>query len=449
MLDIDRSTLFLNFTVTILICIVFVLMLWYQHRNRYQGLFVLLLSHVLNLTSVALIFLRGTIGDFYSIILSNTLTMIAMFCMLLGLEKFLGVRLKHTLQYLFLLLFMLAQVYFTWIVPNMAARNVNVSIGHIVFCSSIVYLLFYRTPKSLRSLTREIGIVYFLFSLVNLVRFHDQLGHVDELNVQNSELMRLDLFILMLYQVFLIASGFVTTHMVNRRLKQDVQNDEKELKLSQNILKNLFVNLKSEYEDGRINLATQIDNNLNQSLASLRMNIGIIKKELSGAGKAVTPELISLVDEVYEQTGDTIERSVSLMNKVRNEMLYLYGIEEAIMLNIEEIQSQTVIICDYKIGTERLDLERKQSFTLFSLYEDVVVLLVNNGKTEKIEIELEKESEIVRLKITATGNNADLNTEVSDENSQIAVLKEKVQLANGTLSVKSLSDRESIITIEL
>ncbi len=391
--------------------------------------------------------------------------------MLLGLEKFLGVRLKHTLQYLFLLLFMLAQVYFTWIVPNMAARNVNVSIGHIVFCSSIVDLLFYRTPKALRSLTREIGIVYFLFILVNLVRFHDQLGHVDELNVQNSELMRLDLFILMLYQVFLIASGFVTTHMVNRRLKQDVQNDEKELKLSQNILKNLFVNLKSEYEDGRINLATQIDNNLNQSLASLRMNIGIIKKELSGAGKAVTPELISLVDEAYEQTGDTInqvctlhfqsvdeayeqtgdtiERSVSLMNKVRNEMLYLYGIEEAIMLNIEEIQSQTVIICDYKIGAERLNLERKQSFTLFSLYEDVVVWLVNNGKTEKIEIELEKENEIVRLKIIATGNNADLNTEVSDENSQIAVLKEKVQLANGTLSVKSLSDRESIITIEL
>ena len=28
------------------------------------------------------------------------------------------------------------------------------------------------------------------------------------------------------------------------------------------------------------------------------------------------------------------------------------------MLNIEEIQSQTVINCDYKIGTERLDLER-------------------------------------------------------------------------------------------
>ena len=88
MLDIDRSTLFLNFTVTILICIVFVLMLWYQHRNRYQGLFVLLLSYVLNLTSVALIFLRGTIGDFYSIVLSNTLTMVACFVCFWGLKNF-------------------------------------------------------------------------------------------------------------------------------------------------------------------------------------------------------------------------------------------------------------------------------------------------------------------------------------------------------------------------
>ena len=269
MIDIDKKTLFFNFTITIILSLIFVFMLWYQHRSRYQGLFLILSTFILNLFSTTLIFLRNTIGDFYSIVLSNELTMIGMFCILVGLEKFIGVRSKHALYYLYLLLFMIVQSYFTWIIPNMAARNVNISIGLIIFCLNIVILLFYRTPKTLRNVTKEIGIVFALFIVVNCIRFYNQLSIVPIYTIENQKLMNFDLFILLLYQIFVIAVGFVTIHMVNKRLKQDILNDEKQIILSRNILKNLFVNLQTEYENGKINLATQIDNNLNQSIGSI------------------------------------------------------------------------------------------------------------------------------------------------------------------------------------
>ena len=449
MIDIDKKTLFFNFTITIILSLIFVFMLWYQHRSRYQGLFLILSTFILNLFSTTLIFLRNTIGDFYSIVLSNELTMIGMFCILVGLEKFIGVRSKHALYYLYLLLFMIVQSYFTWIIPNMAARNVNISIGLIIFCLNIVILLFYRTPKTLRNVTKEIGIVFALFIVVNCIRFYNQLSIVPIYTIENQKLMNFDLFILLLYQIFVIAVGFVTIHMVNKRLKQDILNDEKQIILSRNILKNLFVNLQTEYENGKINLATQIDNNLNQSLAALRMNLGIIKKKLSNNEQTVTPELISLVEQTYSQTGLTIERSLTLMNNVRNEILYLYGIVEAIKFNIEELQKQTDIICNFKINSEDIELEKKQSFALFNLYQDIIIAILNNNKTEKIEIQLEKEDEVVRLKITLNGETIDWNYKEVDENSQISILKEKVTLANGVLDIRQLNSIESIIIMEI
>lgn len=449
MFDIDKKTLFLDFTATIIICIIFIFMLWYNHKNRYQGLFLIWFSYVLNIVSSTLIFLRDTVGDFYSIVLSNELTMIGMFCIFVGLEKFIEVRSKHTLYYLYLVLFMIAQSYFTLVIPNMAARNVNISVGHIVFCTSIVFLLFYRTPKSLRNITREIGIVFIFFIAVNIIRFFDQLSIVPVYRADNLKLMNFDLYILLLYQIFAIATGFVSVHMVNKRLNQDILNDEKEIILSRNILKKLFVNLQTEYENDKIDFATQIDNNLNQSLAALRMNLGFIKKKLSKNEQTINPELISLVEQTYRQTGITIESSLSLMHNVRNEILYLYGIVDAIKLNIEEIQKQTDIICNFKYSSENIELEKKRSFALFNLYQDVIFWLLNSNETEKVEIELEKEDKVVRLKIIIIANNLDWTDKEVDENSQIAILNEKATIANGTLHIKKLSDTESLIIIEI
>ena len=201
MIDIDKRTLFLDFTVSIIICIIFICMLWYHHKNRYKGLFLILSSFVLNLISSALIFLRGSIGNFFSIIFSNELTMVGMLCIFVGLERFIGVRSKHVFYYLYLIVFMIIHSYFTWIIPNMAARNVNIAIGHIIFSTSIVYLLFYRTPKALRNITKEIGIVFLFFIVVNIIRFYDQLSIAPIYTADNQKLMSFDLFILLFYEI--------------------------------------------------------------------------------------------------------------------------------------------------------------------------------------------------------------------------------------------------------
>jgi len=449
MIDIDKRTLFLDFTITNIVGIIFIFMLWYQHKNRYQGLSFILVSYLLNLISTPLIYLRNIIGDFYSIVLSNELTMIGMFCILLGLEKFIGLRSRHYLSYIYLLTFVLIQSYFTWIIPNMAARNVNISFGHIFFCVNLVYLLFYRTPKSLRNITQEAGIFFLLFIVVNCIRFYDQLHIAPIYALDKPEQMKFDLFILLLYQIFILAFSFVIIHIINKRLEQDILKDEEEIRLSRNILKNMIVNLQSEYENEKINLATQIDNNLNQSLAALLINLGIIKKKLTNSDQQISTEIIQLVEQTYNHTGITIERSLGLMNEIRNEILYLFGIVEAIKFSIEEIQKQKGITCTFQSSPENIELEKKQSFALYNIYQDIIGIILNGNQTNKLYTELESDGLALKLKITANGKCFEIDSNPVDEASQFAILKEKVALINGLLDVRHLNNDETIITIEI
>lgn len=449
MIDLDKKTLFIDISITIVVSLIFIFRLWYQHRKRYSGLSLILVYFILNVISALLIFFRSIVSDFFSIVFSNGITMISMFCILLGLEKFIGVRSKHYHIYIYLLLFLIIQSYFTWIIPNMAARNINISIGHIFFSSNLAILLYYRTPKELRNITKELVIVFSLFIVVNIVRLYDQLSIVTIYSNEKQFLMNFDIYILLLYQAFALALSFAFVQMINNRLKQDILNNEKEIILSRNILKRLIVNNQAEYENGKINLATQIDNNLNQSLAALRLNLGFIKKKMTNNEQNICPEIIKLVEQTYMQTGLTIERSLSLMNEVRNEILYLYGIEEAIKLNIEDIKKETNLICTFKYKSDKKEIDKKLSLELFILYQDIIAVLLNKNSTDKIQITLEIEKTVIRLTIIENGNSFDQNNEPLTENSVPAILKEKAALINGSLEIIQLNSTETILALEI
>ena len=96
---------------------------------------------------------------------------------------------------------------------------------------------------------------------------------------------------------------------------------ENALKSSRDILKRIVLNLHSEHDKEKISLATQIDNRLSQSLAALRINVGLLKKMLTNKDCEVSGEILQLVDNTYNQTGTTIEESQALMGQMRNEII--------------------------------------------------------------------------------------------------------------------------------
>lgn len=218
---------------------------------------------------------------------------------------------------------------------------------------------------------------------------------------------------------------------------------EREIKKSRDILKKLVVNLQTEHEIEKINLASQIDNSLNQSLAALRLNIGTLKKGLRSDGNVVSDKLMNLVDNTYSQAGTTIERSLSLMNNMRNEVLHLLGFVEAVTYSVEEIEKKGTVRCRFHCGLKKTEMDRNKSTVLFHILQEVLNHILQANQARRLEIVLDRKDELLLLTIIEDGNSFADYFGRNNDNSPLHVMREKTALFNGILDVK----QEGLFTV--
>ncbi|MFT3751688.1 MAG: PAS domain S-box protein [Paludibacter sp.] len=563
---IDLRTIYLNFILTDFISLIFIVLLWYQNRKRYDGLHLLVFDFLFQLVCISLVFVRGLIPDFVSIVISNLLGMIAAWFGLLGLERFVGRKSNQLHNVLFLLLFLIVQIYFSSFDQNLTYRNLNIATGYLFFGVQSAWLLLYRTSRKLRPFTLNTGIVFVYLSFVNLVRivffFLSETG-----NEQNYfHASSFESMIAVFYQVTLLLLCFFVVLMINKRLVSDItqeeqklsiayhavpyaiiitrkedgciidvnegfqqiskysrdevigknsrelhlwsHNDERdllvtelqkngvvkdlefdfriksgdmvvgnlscinisvddqdcmlsvitditeqkrvesEIKKSRDILKKLVVNLQTEHEIEKINLASQIDNTLNQSLAALRINIGTLKKGLKSMGNVVSDELLLLVDGTYNQAGNAIERSLGLMNNMRNEVLHLLGFVEAVTYSVEEIEKKSNVSCRFYCALQKVELDQNKSTVLFNVFQEVLKTILQANQARKLEIVLERKEDVLSLVIIEDGNSFEDYFGRNNDNSPLHVLKEKAALFNGVLDIKK-EEINTVISIEM
>jgi len=563
---IDLRTIYLNFILTDFISLIFIVLLWYQNRKRYSGLHLLAFDFLLQLICITLIFLRGVIPDFISIVAANFGGIVAAWLGLVGFEKFVDRKSNYWLNGFVVLAFLLIQLYFTFFDPELLFRSLNIAAGYLFFGMQSAWLLLYRTPRKLRSFTINTGVLFVCFSLINLTRIVFLLVSAarNEQNYFHSG--GFELVIAVLYQVTLILLCFFVVLMINKRLVSDITQEEqklsiayhavpyaiiitrkedgcildvndgfqqiskysgadvigrtsrelklwshdderdflvaelqksnvvkdlelyfriktgelllghvscinitvdnqdcmlsvindvteqkraeREVKKSRDILKRLVVNLQTEHEHEKINLASQIDNSLNQSLAALRINIGTLKKGLRSDGNVVSDRLMDLVDNTYSQAGKTIERSLTLMNNMRNEVLHLLGFVEAVAYSVEEIEKKSNVSCKLYCTLNKTELDQNKSTVLFNIFQDLVNHILKSNRAQKLEIILERRDDLLLLTITEDGNSFEDYFGSDNDNSPLHVMKEKAALFNGILDVKR-KEFSTVILIEM
>ena len=172
-----------------------------------------------------LIFLRGHIPDFISIDVSNTISIAGAVLGLMGLESFIGKKSNQFHNYLIIIVFFFIHLYFTFAKPDLEVRNLNVSIAYFVICGECVWLLIKRVPENLRKFTFNVGLVFALFCVVNLIRifefFTSKHGSNDYFSKGGFEI-----FVIISYQLLFIFLTFNIALMINKRLMAEITHQE-------------------------------------------------------------------------------------------------------------------------------------------------------------------------------------------------------------------------------
>jgi hypothetical protein len=166
----DVRTVIFSQAVTDVICTAFLVSLWIQNRRRFAGTSYWLFDFAFQTAAVLLIILRGSIPDWVSMGLSNILVVAGAILGYIGLTLFVGKRSSQIHNYILLVAFIAVHFYFIYVQPDLAARNLNLSLGLLIVCFQCMWLMLRRVEHGIRWTTKGVGLVFGVFCLVSIVR---------------------------------------------------------------------------------------------------------------------------------------------------------------------------------------------------------------------------------------------------------------------------------------
>ncbi len=172
MISLDMKTILFSSIFTNFVCLLVMILLWHQTRTRYKGLSLLVLDFLLQTFALVLITARGTIPDWISIIVSNSMIATGALLGYMGLGRFVNKHCTQIHNYLILVIFVIAHTWFTIITPSLMVRSLNIAITVFLITLQCMWLLLYRVEADMRRLTRFIGLVFGAYCLISLFRMY-------------------------------------------------------------------------------------------------------------------------------------------------------------------------------------------------------------------------------------------------------------------------------------
>ena len=225
MILLDVRTIIFSNTVTDIVCILVILFLWHQSRKRFAGTGFWVFDFAFQTAAMFLIILRGSIPDWMSMVLSNTLVIAGAILGYMGLGYFVGKKISQVHNCVLLAAFACVHAYFTFVQPSLAARTLNISAGLLIICFQCMCLLVYRVEPGVRRLTLGVGMVFGAYCLVSVVRI---VGFFTGTPAANNFFHSgaFESLMLISYQMLFILLTYSLALMVNKRLLVEVETQE-------------------------------------------------------------------------------------------------------------------------------------------------------------------------------------------------------------------------------
>jgi len=204
--------------------------IWRENRKRYPGLGFWLMNMTLQTAGLGLVLLKGAVPDIICIVLANLLLQSGAVFLLAGLGRFTGEPTRNWRNAALLAVFTLAMAHFTYLRPDMQARQITVSAMIILVMGQACWLLLMKTAPGFRAITNITGYVLLGFVGVSLLRIFLTLAnplHTNDFFISGTA----DALAITLYTTLNACLAICLVLMVNRRLLADVRALKDELEI--------------------------------------------------------------------------------------------------------------------------------------------------------------------------------------------------------------------------
>jgi len=227
----------------------------------------------------------------------------------------------------------------------------------------------------------------------------------------------------------------VEQELINTNKELAFQNEEKEKRAAELVITNkelvfLAFNLQLVHEKERVNLAREIHDSLAQLLVVLKINLGMFKKKILKANKAVHPEdIIDDIEQLLIEVDNVNKSARRIIDGLRPEQLDLLGFVAAV---------------DY-----HLNIHPDLALALFRILQESLNNILKHAMATIVTIQLSTVADKFVMEISDNGTGFDVNKKCRPDSYGLIGMKERIKLVDGKLNITSKLGEGTTIRIEI
>lgn len=164
-----RTSLVLQILNTAL-CSFILYFVWRQNRKKYRGMFFWFLCYILEFFGLLLIMHRNSLGSFLSVFVANVAILGGIACLYVGVERFFGFKPIRRLPVAHAVVFLTVLDWSTFVVPDIAVRNANISAGIALYSLLIARLYTARRDGLFRYVGKYLALEAAVSAAINCAR---------------------------------------------------------------------------------------------------------------------------------------------------------------------------------------------------------------------------------------------------------------------------------------
>ena len=237
--------------------------------------------------------------------------------------------------------------------------------------------------------------------------------------------------------------GVVLTFVDITSLKKAEQQLREEVKRSKELQKQILSNSLAE----RWKIAEYLHDNLGQILATIKIMIHELKNELTDTGgDKISPSLSEIITEIK----DLIDLEIDNIRNLSHDIIPIDVEQEGVShaFNLLMRRSQEVHDVKFTLKSDGvLDqiTNRELSTNLYHITHEAIKNAAIHGKAKRILVDVKKEDDQIHLRIKDDGKGFSPK-ETNSEGMGLQIMKHRVDLLGGTLTIKRLPDSDKFST---
>ncbi|MCP4726318.1 MAG: PAS domain-containing protein [bacterium] len=244
----------------------------------------------------------------------------------------------------------------------------------------------------------------------------------------------------------LVAERTVELLQTNRKLKQEIlegECKEKELRISEEKLRQLSTYLQKAREEERTRIAREVHDDLGQSLTAMKMDILWIEKRFDTESEELHDKLISMT-KLIDQTIKSVQK---ISAELRPGMLDDLGLSAAIEWQAKEFQKRSGVSMTVDMDIDDDEIDQELSTNLFRIFQETLTNIARHSGATEVSLSLSKNNN--RLVFLVSDNGCGISEENKKKTTSFGLIgiHERVRPWNGEVTITGMKGEGTIVKI--